>query len=134
MADTNWDEMIKEFRGATTRVLTSDTYTQRSEAIAERDECDAKLRAAIAELERERDNLKTVLHGNQDADYDKQLQIETLKSQLAEAEADAKTTIKSEYAFVVCEKCRTAIPPQMLNFKYEFCPACGRKITRKEGK
>ena len=40
--------------------------------------------------EQERDNLKTVLHGNQDADYDKQLQIETLKSQLAEAEADAE--------------------------------------------
>lgn len=94
----------------------------------------ADIARELKETRQERDNLKTVLHGNQDADYDKQLQIETLKSQLAEAEADAKTTIKSEYAFVVCEKCRTAIPPQMLNFKYEFCPACGRKITRKEGK
>lgn len=47
------------------------------------------LRGVITQLEQELDNLKTVLHGNQDADYDKQLQIETLKAQLAEAEADA---------------------------------------------
>ncbi len=35
----------------------------------------------INQVEQERDNLKTVLHGNQDADYDKQLQIETLEKE-----------------------------------------------------
>ena len=51
--------------------------------------------------EQERDNLKTVLHCNQDADYDKQLQIETLKSQLAEAEADADRLAKELQDWIV---------------------------------
>ena len=67
----------------------------------EADKARAALRAAITELEQERDNLKTVLHGNQDADYDKQLQIETLKSQLAEADADADRLAKELYDWLV---------------------------------
>jgi predicted nucleic acid-binding Zn-ribbon protein len=59
------------------------------------------LRGVITQLEQELDNLKTVLHGNQDADYDKQLQIETLKAQLAEAEADADRLAKELHDWLV---------------------------------
>ena len=59
------------------------------------------LLSAILEVEKERDALKTVLHGNQDADYDKQLQIETLKAQLAEAEADADRLAKELQDWIV---------------------------------
>ena len=77
----DWDELIDEVVCEAKNWFYDD---------APLNEAVSALRAAIAELEQERDNLKTVLHGNQDADYDKQLQIETLKSQLAEAEADAE--------------------------------------------
>lgn len=77
---TDWDELIDDVVCEAKNWFYDD---------APLNEAVSALRAAIDAVVQERDNLKTVLHGNQDADYDKQLQIETLKAQLAEAEADA---------------------------------------------
>lgn len=92
---TDWDELIETF------AYWTHWKPAKPQAIDEADKARATLRAAIAELEQERDNLKTVLHGNQDADYDKQLQIETLKAQLAEAEADADRLAKELHDWLV---------------------------------
>ena len=85
----NWNELVKDYGFACYHVgIVNGEAGER--AIVIRDGAKSALLSAILEVEKERDNLKTVLHGNQDADYDKQLQIETLKAQLAEAEADAE--------------------------------------------
>jgi hypothetical protein len=47
-----------------------------------------------------------------------------------------ETTIIQEtqngITFVICKKCRTALPVAMIRYQYEYCPACGRKIISKE--
>ena len=94
---TDWDRSIALLVDA----VVDNTLAGTFQSAETEHTCRTALRSAIAQLEQERDNLKTVLHGNQDADYDKQLQIETLKSQLAEAEADADRLAKELQDWIV---------------------------------
>ncbi|MDD3958556.1 MAG: hypothetical protein PHO96_06675 [Candidatus Izemoplasmatales bacterium] len=98
---TDWDELIDEVENWHGKQY--DLVTAQEAGLIRENLSNARtaLLSAILEVETERDNLKTVLHGNQDADYDKQLQIETLKSQLAEAEADADRLAKELYDWLV---------------------------------
>jgi len=112
---TNFDELIDEVEYYTREVANNTEWGMSTTGVKQcLSDARTALLSAILEVETERDNLKTVLHGNQDADYDKQLQIETLKSQLAEAEADADRLANAgwnppeyteNYGDVVCRFC-----------------------------
>lgn len=45
---------------------------------------------------------------------------------------EIETTIKSEGNFIICQKCESILPPQLIKFQYRYCPMCGRKIVDKQ--
>ena len=117
---TDWNELIDELVGSALIC---------SYPAPDIDNARAALLSAIATVEKERDEYKTLAHGLQDKDIQKQAEIERLRTRLAEAEKDS-TSLEHENYFVVCQKCREVLPPQMLAYQYDYCPACGRKIHR----
>ena len=99
---TNFDELIDEVEYYTREVANNTEWGMSTTGVKQcLSDARTALLSAILEVETERDNLKTVLHGNQDADYDKQLQIETLKVKLADAEADADRLAKELQDWIV---------------------------------
>jgi hypothetical protein len=54
-------------------------------------------------------------------------QNEFEKYKNAEPEPET-TTIKQEDCFLVCQKCRSIVPPQLEKFHFYFCPSCGKRI------
>lgn len=86
MSETNWDEMIDDVEYYHCEAVNVRTRNMDKAANSAR----AALRSAISAVEQERDNYRTIAHGLQDADIIKQAEIERIKSQLAEAEADAE--------------------------------------------
>ena len=42
------------------------------------------------------------------------------------------TSVEHEGNFIVCQKCRTVLPPQIDRYQWGCCPACGRAIKKGE--
>jgi hypothetical protein len=82
----NIEELINRFAGA----VRNDLLVVSEKNVKEYDDARSALFSAFKAVEMERDNYRTLAHGLQDADIVKQAEIERMKSELAEAEADAK--------------------------------------------
>ncbi len=153
LTETNWNKLVDdlalaqgfdEHKTARSRLFGAIQAVER-----ERDEAEGSLKLERDCMERAR---KRWQKAHPDANYwpDGAKNIQWLLDKLADAlscneqlsgvnmdltqklaETDG-TTLEHENGLVVCQKCREALPPQMLAYQYDYCPACGRKIIHKE--
>ena len=51
---------------------------------------------------------------------------------IKKSECIMTTGEQHEGNFIICQKCRTVLPPQIDRYQWGYCPACGRAIKKGE--